>query len=408
MATLDIDGQLNTASATESVTQISRSSSSATQRSPLECRISAPSDAPPAEHSATEIVRPVLGHIGTHSCASSTREAHIAMDSRGQSEVECSEDKATNPTNLPWMEIADERYPLPDPSRFTEYEMKYTPDKYGEELEPHARVFKIYRDRVTEKDGDLVQGWHETLNILLVFAGLFSSVLTGFLAESSKLLQPDHAETTATAVLAILARLEGSNGTSTIAISSSTAPTDGARWVNRLWYTSLALALVVALLSILVKQWLVEYTSTVRSFAGDPRRWAWRHVALRQGLSEWGIGAFILWLAVLMHCSLFLFMAGLSVFLSSLDRPIYLMIAALSSATAAFYVATIIAPFIWPACPSRTPFHRQLERWIPPLINFLGLLLFSIVWMPPVFIFVMIWALACGTTGNICSHLKGV
>ncbi|KAH7096502.1 hypothetical protein BKA62DRAFT_833949 [Auriculariales sp. MPI-PUGE-AT-0066] len=202
----------------------------------------------------------------------------------------------------------EKRYPLSDPTKYTEHEKRYPPDRYGEELGRNARLFRIYHDRVTEKDEDLVQGWHETLNVLLVFAGLFSAVLTAFLIESSRQLQPDYTETTAVAVLAVLAQLQGTNSSTSATVHHHFAPTTDARWINGLWFTSLMLALIVSLLAILVKQWLVQYTSLMRSSAGDAKSWACRHFALRDGLSTWGIEPFISGLAVLLHMALFLFL----------------------------------------------------------------------------------------------------
>jgi len=60
----------------------------------------------------------------------------------------------------------------------------------------------LYRDRVTERDQDQIEGWNSTLDILLIFvrllppfsvfflsliikqAGLFSAVATAFIIES--------------------------------------------------------------------------------------------------------------------------------------------------------------------------------------------------------------------------------
>ncbi|KAH7096484.1 hypothetical protein BKA62DRAFT_833940 [Auriculariales sp. MPI-PUGE-AT-0066] len=263
--------------------------------------------------------------------------------------------------DLPWEDTPEKRYPLPDPAMFTEHEKRYPPDRYGEELGPNARVFKIYHDRVTEKDEDLVQGWHETLNVLLVFAGLFSAVLTAFLIESTKQLQPDYTKATAVAVLAVLAQLQGTNSSASASVNATFAPDTDARWINGLWFTSLMLALIVSLLAILVKQWLVQYTSLMRSSAGNAKRWACRHFALRNGLSTWGIEPFISWLAVLLHIALFLFFAGLVTFLRGLDPVIFYVMIAMSAATASFYLASTVAPIIWTPCPSRTPLLRSLE-----------------------------------------------
>ncbi|KAH7096511.1 hypothetical protein BKA62DRAFT_590278, partial [Auriculariales sp. MPI-PUGE-AT-0066] len=242
----------------------------------------------------------------------------------------------------------------------TEHERRYPPDKYGEELGLNARLFKIYRDRVTEKDEELVNGWNDTLNFMLVFAGLFSAVLTALLIESSKQLQPDYSEVTAAAVLAILAHLQGTNQSSTVSVTAPFQPDNGARWINGLWFTSLMLALIVSLLAILVKQWLVQYMSLMRSSAGHARHWALRHFALRRGLSKWGVEPFISCLAVLLHISLFLFFIGLVRFIHPLDGIIATVIIVMSAMTAGFYLASTIAPLIWTECPSRTSFTLQL------------------------------------------------
>ncbi|KAH7096499.1 hypothetical protein BKA62DRAFT_775110 [Auriculariales sp. MPI-PUGE-AT-0066] len=262
--------------------------------------------------------------------------------------------------------VLPHRYPPPDASKFSEYEKKYPPDKYGEELKSNARVFKVYRDVVVDQDNLLLHGWHETLNVILIFAGLFSAILTGF---SSKQLRPDNSEITAKAVLAILARFEGVNGTNAASISTPFVPPPGAIAVNRAWFASLSLALTVSLVAILAKQWLLEYTSTMRSSTGDARGWAWRHVMLRDGLSKWGINALISWLAVFLHISLFLFFGGLAVFVRGLDAGVYVFMVILTTSTVVLYCASFIAPLIWPECPSGTHFHKNVPGWFPPLFD---------------------------------------
>ncbi|KAH7089301.1 hypothetical protein BKA62DRAFT_161835 [Auriculariales sp. MPI-PUGE-AT-0066] len=99
-----------------------------------------------------------------------------------------------------------ERYPAPNPEFFTEFEKKYPPDAHGEEASPNARVWRVYRDRVTELDDDLLEGWHKTLDVLLIFVGLFSAIATAFIIEAYKGLQPDYGEITARGVVALLAQ----------------------------------------------------------------------------------------------------------------------------------------------------------------------------------------------------------
>ena len=46
------------------------------------------------------------------------------------------------------------------------------PHRFGEAAGERGRVWSIYRDRAEAIDNDLLQGWNETLNTLLVFVGL--------------------------------------------------------------------------------------------------------------------------------------------------------------------------------------------------------------------------------------------
>ncbi|KZV98033.1 hypothetical protein EXIGLDRAFT_729202, partial [Exidia glandulosa HHB12029] len=49
----------------------------------------------------------------------------------------------------------------------TEFKRKYPPDPLGKELE--ARVWKVYRDEATAYDTTMLEGWSQTLDILLIF-----------------------------------------------------------------------------------------------------------------------------------------------------------------------------------------------------------------------------------------------
>ncbi|KAH7087936.1 hypothetical protein BKA62DRAFT_598197, partial [Auriculariales sp. MPI-PUGE-AT-0066] len=135
-----------------------------------------------------------------------------------------------------------------------------------------ARVWRVYRDRVTDLDDDLLDGWHKTLDVLLIFIGLFSAVATAFIIESSKRLQPDFSEITAKGVIALLSQANPSIITPVIPSLDSVELTARAMWINGLWFASLTLALVDALLAILGKQWLVEYASKQRQPAASAQK----------------------------------------------------------------------------------------------------------------------------------------
>ncbi|KZV98288.1 hypothetical protein EXIGLDRAFT_607086, partial [Exidia glandulosa HHB12029] len=129
-------------------------------------------------------------------------------------------------------------------------------------MSANARVWKVYKDETTAHDKSLLDGWNKTLDILLIFAGLFSAVATAFVIESYKLLQPDYDEYIASALFAALSSRNGSGALDQaldLRDPNGFVPLNASRWLNGVWFTSLVLSLIVAFLCILLKQCIEEY-----------------------------------------------------------------------------------------------------------------------------------------------------
>lgn len=61
-------------------------------------------------------------------------------------------------------------YKLPQEELDTEFKKEFPPDpQLGREMDPSARVWKVYRKEATIVDNALLDGWSSTLNILLIF-----------------------------------------------------------------------------------------------------------------------------------------------------------------------------------------------------------------------------------------------
>ncbi|KAH7091704.1 hypothetical protein BKA62DRAFT_605951, partial [Auriculariales sp. MPI-PUGE-AT-0066] len=241
----------------------------------------------------------------------------------------------------------------------TEFEKRYPPDRYGEEAGEDARVWKVYRERASEKDEDVIEGWNSLLDILLIFAGLFSAIATGFIIESYKTLQQDPSEYMAMALYILVTR--PSDSSAQLPPPNDFKASLTPRWVNGLWFMSLALSLCVALLSILVKQWLGEYQSRMRSRVASQRQWARRRRAYHSGMSKWKLDAFISTLPVMLHASLFLFLAGLVLFLVEIDATLAWLMLWVSTSLFTFYVVVTLLPLWCGDCPTATPLLRQVH-----------------------------------------------
>ncbi|KAJ7753285.1 hypothetical protein B0H14DRAFT_2405164, partial [Mycena olivaceomarginata] len=200
-----------------------------------------------------------------------------------------------------------------------DYRRKYAEDPPYKELDADARVWNVYNDESQIFDDDVMIESGDNLDILLVFAGLFSSVLTTFVAQTSQALSTDNTAVSNSILLELVALQRAqANGTSLESIPSAdtsftTALSD--TWVNGLWFTSLTLSLATALLAVLAKQWLRQYSSFI---AGSARERALIRQFRYACFDKWGVQFIIGLLPVILHIALVLFMVGLVVFLSAL------------------------------------------------------------------------------------------
>ncbi|KAL1671472.1 hypothetical protein EV122DRAFT_179364, partial [Schizophyllum commune] len=156
-----------------------------------------------------------------------------------------------------------------------DYEEKYDEDAYGEELGPNARFWHVLLDEGRVYDADMVEGWRDTLDVLLVFRAWANGSPVSDVPRSHISLN---------------------------AVSASKLD----YWCNGLWYMSLALSLSVALMAVLVKQWLQAYQSHV---SGTPKHQALIRQFRLIGVERWNLPLIVGLLPMLLHASLLLFFA---------------------------------------------------------------------------------------------------
>ncbi|PBK79539.1 hypothetical protein ARMGADRAFT_1049129 [Armillaria gallica] len=203
-----------------------------------------------------------------------------------------------------------------------DYKARYPPDPYGQEMSDNARIWPIYLEEAADFDANMLAEWRDTIDVLLVFAGLFSAVLTTFVVQTSQNMQPDYSQESAFLLFEIL-KATMSNGTQSSLPSSHTtsfSPSPSDEWINSLWFVSLTLSLITALVTVLVKQWLHQYVAVVSDSSARDRARI-RHMRFA-GLQTWQVPMIIGLLPVLLHVSLALFFAGLAIFLFSLDMKV--------------------------------------------------------------------------------------
>jgi hypothetical protein len=139
--------------------------------------------------------------------------------------------------------------------------------------------------------------------------------------------------------------------------------------VNVCWFVSLLLSLVVALFGIFLKQWMRSY---IKWTDVTPDQEA---VALRQfryrSLETWRLGAILALLPTLLQLSVIVFLSGLLVFLSSLDRTVAIVMTVLTSIAFFLVAAVTFLPVVSWACPYRSPLSEVLALSLWRVTGFL-------------------------------------
>ncbi|KAK0432940.1 hypothetical protein EV421DRAFT_1719016, partial [Armillaria borealis] len=185
-----------------------------------------------------------------------------------------------------------------------------------EEAGSTSGVWAAYLNESGNYDTDMIAEQRGEVNILLVFAGLFSAVVTAFIVQSSPNLEPNYQQMSALLLFDQINIQRGlANGTSIDDITTSgTDPSapftpDPIDWfVNALWFMSLTLSLVAAFFAMLVDAWYCHYLSPI---SGQCQvRVLTRHLRYR-GLIIWGVRFSITILQFLLHTSLVTFLYGL-------------------------------------------------------------------------------------------------
>ncbi|SJL11094.1 uncharacterized protein ARMOST_14497 [Armillaria ostoyae] len=246
-----------------------------------------------------------------------------------------------------------------------DYEQKFPEDKQYEELGPAARVWRAYLKECAAFDNEMVEGWRDGLDVLLVFAGLFSAVVTTFVTQTSQSLQVDYGQVTASLLFELIdVQRAAANGSlvnnvprSGLNPFSDFHPTTSDSLVNGLWFTSLSFSLTTALFAVLTKQWIHQYMSVP---SGTPRDRCRVRQFRYMGLQQWGVAFIIGLLPVLMSASLCIFLVGLVVFLAPLQVSIASVVGSITFISFAAYSVTNFLPIIYPSCPYKTSLSQYI------------------------------------------------
>ncbi|KAK7038439.1 hypothetical protein R3P38DRAFT_2697106 [Favolaschia claudopus] len=212
---------------------------------------------------------------------------------------------------------------------------------------------------------------------MLIFAGLFSAVLTAFLIESYKTLNPDPDDLTILLLTRISEQIAASaNGNASnipppLELNDG-GPTRAALACNALWFLSLGLSLSCALIATLLEQWAREFLHRTDIHSAPVIR-ARIFSFLYYGLRRFNMHAVVDIIPLLLHLSLLLFFSGLVAFLAPVNTGIAIIAAIMLFVIATTYSVLTVFPLRYLDSPYRTPltgmfwklFQYFKIRWNP-------------------------------------------
>ncbi|KAH9016855.1 hypothetical protein EDB85DRAFT_699038 [Lactarius pseudohatsudake] len=221
----------------------------------------------------------------------------------------------------------------------------------------------MYSERATEDDQKMAESWKADAEGILVFTGLFSAAVASLISVSIQDIRPNPQDTSNFYLANIYQTLAdpGSNVSSPLPASPPPfSPPNYAIWVNALWFLSLVISLTCALLATLLQQWARRYLKVTQ-----PRYSPHKRARIRAFFAE-GVDKFLLpWtveaLPTLLHVSLFLFFAGLAVFLCNVNLTIFKSVVSWIGICTALYGCITFVPIFRHDSPYHTPL--SLPAW---------------------------------------------
>jgi len=158
-------------------------------------------------------------------------------------------------------------------------------------------------------------------------------VVAGFLAVSIQDLRPNSQDISAFYLANIYQVFANSNATapqisppSTVVLPPPFSPPRYAVWVNSLWVLSLVIALTGALLATSLQQWARRYINFTQPERCKPERRARVRAFFANGVDKLRLPSAVELLPALIHLSLFLFFAGLVIFLFNINHSVFVSV----------------------------------------------------------------------------------
>ncbi|KAH8983801.1 hypothetical protein EDB86DRAFT_222484 [Lactarius hatsudake] len=225
-------------------------------------------------------------------------------------------------------------------------------------------IFSIYITHAQKLDEDNVENWKGVADRILIFAGLFSATVAIFIAISYPNLQQDPNIITQSLLAQISQQLSNatvndSSGVSNTSIQSSFVPPGSVVFINSVWFLSLVLSLMCALLAMFLQQWARWYLHAVRQNHAPHVR-AHMRESFARGARKFHVFELVEALPFILLVCVHLFFAGLIAFAFRANHTVAYSTVAIVGFCTLSYLALTLMPLIFHDCPYYTPLTSVL------------------------------------------------
>ncbi|KAJ7935300.1 hypothetical protein B0H13DRAFT_523507 [Mycena leptocephala] len=197
-----------------------------------------------------------------------------------------------------------------------------------------------YMKLADEHDEEFHRKYSSDLDTALIFAGLFSAVSSAFIIQIEPQLIPVAPESSPPVII--------------VAVQS-------------MLYISLFVTLLAALLAVLGKQWIMYYEAA--GSRGTIEQRGLERQRKLDGLRRWKFDAVLRTFPLLLQLALLLFSSAFSVYLFTINRPVAIIIVALTSLGFASYIFLLVSVMVSPDSPFQTPITLFLARVIALILE---------------------------------------
>ncbi|KAJ7164205.1 hypothetical protein C8R46DRAFT_309520, partial [Mycena filopes] len=247
----------------------------------------------------------------------------------------------------------------------------YTVDPSSDETAA-AKLWAVYVSEAEKYDKALVESWKSDMEGLLIFAGLFSAILTAFLIESYKTLNSNSGDVTVHLLMQISQQLATSTSTNVSALLIPAplpvpfTPAATSLICNALWFISLGFSLACAMLATLLQQWARDFLHKA-DLRSAPVIRARIFSYLYYGLQRFQMHTMVEVIPLLLHGSLLFFLCGLVAFLTLVNAAMALIAATLLVIVGGVYFGLTLLPSLYLDCPYHTPLSGTVWRVLQAL-----------------------------------------